>query len=457
MKTCFYSSLIIISFFLVAEAHAQQCSGIPTAGTLTNLYPNTPVGGIDTLELSGNSVDSGTVTYWYASGPGCMPVNWIAIAGAIGNKLAVIVPNWHISYRVNVTCNNSGISSYTNVIAYNYGTCCNTTIWPGETNEDDTVNNNDVLPIVCRFGQTGPARNSASITWSPQYCNAWINTYGCINLMHLDCNGDGVINALDTTAISLNYDTLHVRQDEQPTVKINGIPDLYFDLSGIVFTPGANITIPIKFGSSTYPVHKLAAIAATLRISGLNLSVAPVINFDTSWLGGGIGNNTMHFAKKITNTKIDWTFGRIDNHNTNGYGILGSVNFTVPANAANGQQIYFQLEHVKAVDSNGAAISSFNVLADTGVIQTTGINLVGLPGQTFSVFPNPAQDYLHVRTNVQSENMMFTLFDITGKLLIQQYVNNDAMLDISGISPGLYLYRLFINGVSLQAGKFVKN
>jgi hypothetical protein len=74
----------------------------------------------------------------------------------------------------------------------------------------------------------------------------------------------------------------------------------------------------------------------------------------------------------------------------------------------------------------------------------------------FTVYPNPAQDYLSIETN-QPANMVFTLTDITGKSLLQQPVTNGARVDITGIPSGLYLYRVNVEGISRVTGKITKN
>ncbi|MCB0703986.1 MAG: T9SS type A sorting domain-containing protein [Saprospiraceae bacterium] len=56
----------------------------------------------------------------------------------------------------------------------------------------------------------------------------------------------------------------------------------------------------------------------------------------------------------------------------------------------------------------------------------------------FSVQPNPAQDYLLIESKDGAE-MVYQLFDITGRLLYSGTVNGNTQLDLSGVDAGLYL------------------
>ena len=63
----------------------------------------------------------------------------------------------------------------------------------------------------------------------------------------------------------------------------------------------------------------------------------------------------------------------------------------------------------------------------------------------FSIYPNPASIKITVATNDKIfKNVKISLFDITGKMILQEKFNNQEFpeLDISRISPGLYLLRI---------------
>ena len=72
----------------------------------------------------------------------------------------------------------------------------------------------------------------------------------------------------------------------------------------------------------------------------------------------------------------------------------------------------------------------------------------------FTVFPNPAQELLYVRSESDLANQPVHIFDIAGQRVITGTLRNDQ-LDITSLKSGVYMLRLQIDGRQLQQ-KFVK-
>ncbi len=78
------------------------------------------------------------------------------------------------------------------------------TVYPGDANNDGTVDARDLLRIGVYFGLTGPARQDTTLTWGPKVLvNPWAspNEAAC----YADCNGDGVVDQRDIVAIIQNW------------------------------------------------------------------------------------------------------------------------------------------------------------------------------------------------------------------------------------------------------------
>lgn len=74
---------------------------------------------------------------------------------------------------------------------------------------------------------------------------------------------------------------------------------------------------------------------------------------------------------------------------------------------------------------------------------------VGIEEQTdepkVQIFPNPVRDYLYVYLNTtkqENPDFLFTLYDITGRIIYQDHLFNSLMLDCSSYSRGLVYYRI---------------
>ncbi|WP_461599365.1 Ig-like domain-containing protein [Winogradskyella sp.] len=68
---------------------------------------------------------------------------------------------------------------------------------------------------------------------------------------------------------------------------------------------------------------------------------------------------------------------------------------------------------------------------------------------SFSVFPNPANEYVNIKLSGSDYLTGLYLYDITGKLIYQKKVENDnqnmsttTRIDVSGLRPGIYLVKL---------------
>ncbi|MFM2226615.1 MAG: hypothetical protein RJA07_2817, partial [Bacteroidota bacterium] len=87
-------------------------------------------------------------------------------------------------------------------------------VWPGDANSDLVADNLDIFPIGLLNGTTGPVRNNASLVWIDQPATPFGTSASgfTIDAKHADCNGDGIIDGNDTTAILQNYGLTHLRK-----------------------------------------------------------------------------------------------------------------------------------------------------------------------------------------------------------------------------------------------------
>ncbi|MCY1723357.1 T9SS type A sorting domain-containing protein [Prolixibacteraceae bacterium Z1-6] len=77
--------------------------------------------------------------------------------------------------------------------------------------------------------------------------------------------------------------------------------------------------------------------------------------------------------------------------------------------------------------------------------------------QTVKVYPNPVQDYLYMVMPDNSMSFKFEVFDITGHLLLNKYATSNTPVNMRGISPGMYLYRITTLQNEVVRGKLIKN
>ncbi|MBK7937891.1 MAG: T9SS type A sorting domain-containing protein [Lewinellaceae bacterium] len=92
-------------------------------------------------------------------------------------------------------------------------------LFPGDTNNDGTANQFDLLPVGVAYGMEGFPRQNASIDWLPQILfPAWPDALPVsgINKGFVDCDGNGLIDTFDIEAITLNFDELQNNSQPPP-------------------------------------------------------------------------------------------------------------------------------------------------------------------------------------------------------------------------------------------------
>jgi len=98
-----------------------------------------------------------------------------------------------------------------------------------------------------------------------------------------------------------------------------------------------------------------------------------------------------------------------------------------------------------------------NVAANSSLEVTEGMFSTGVATAAkgaFSLFPNPAQDILYVRSDSELTNQPVNVFGIAGQLVLTATLHN-GQIDITALKSGVYMLQLQLNGRMLQQ-KFVK-
>lgn len=88
----------------------------------------------------------------------------------------------------------------------------NFAVYPGDTNNDSIVNVRDLLPIgIAFFQETLPRPFPPSTDWAPQPAEGLdflTLPVTSVNFAHIDADGNGFIDSLDSEIIALNYDSI---------------------------------------------------------------------------------------------------------------------------------------------------------------------------------------------------------------------------------------------------------
>jgi hypothetical protein len=97
-------------------------------------------------------------------------------------------------------------------------------------------------------------------------------------------------------------------------------------------------------------------------------------------------------------------------------------------------------------------------LTDNRTYTSDYSTVLHIPKNGYEVFPNPVSgNQINVYTDIrESINMSFKLYNLWGvKLLDKRLTSNRNSVDLNGIKPGFYIYRIFENGKNVKSEKLV--
>ena len=98
-------------------------------------------------------------------------------------------------------------------------------------------------------------RNNITNVWNGYRSPLWnvVTPMSNVDYRHADANGDGMVNADDTLAITLNWQKFYNKNNNSS--KPGGVP-IYIDTTGF-FASLPNVSLPIMLGTPSNPVTNL--------------------------------------------------------------------------------------------------------------------------------------------------------------------------------------------------------
>jgi hypothetical protein len=460
--------------FMLTVAQGTAALTVPLVATGTAMHYNTCPSSTNSITL--NFTDSTLTDSVYltvlppvipgfsfntvtspASGGASATISWNTPA----NMNPATLPYFLIGVRArDNNCPNNSFADYAFVV--HTAQCSTDSVWAGDANGDYTVSNYDPLAVAVAYGKTGFARPGASSLWQAEFCPDWIDTFiNGVNLKHADCNGDGVVDTNDLAPIAANWGNVHLKPGAQ--AKITGIPDLFFDVAGISFHPGALVSVPIKLGSSASPMNHIYGLGSDISVGGITLSSPPTISYTSSWVATGA--NALNFTKTNAGNiaAFSWAHARKDHQNISGQGVIATLNFTVPPSAVNGQVITLNFDNSVIVDKDLAPVTAFNEVDASVYVNLLSVNDIAIKINYAVVVPNPSKGAtsLHIKAS-ETCSAELRVVDLVGKTVYQERIQlgkgeNIAALPYKSLSKGMYFVNLSGNGTRTQAIKWMKD
>ncbi len=360
---------------------------------------------------------SGAQTYAWSNGVSG-PTNTISPLG------------YFTTFTVMGTSANGCISTHTFYVQPD-STCAN--VWPGDANSDGTVDATDVFELGFYANLTGPARNNASNVYQSQFATSWTGIgSNNQNKAHIDCNGDGTVNASDTVAIVNNFGLNHAFKTSG-TSAVDG--DITLVPPAYIPNDGSWVKIDIMAGSSTNVLSNLYGIAFDIPVPvGLINTTDFYVSYTPSFLSA---NNQNIFIRRKTGGVIHCATVRSDKNNVTGNGKIGELHFkAVPGST--GAVTFWALGNQKTDKAgNMTSITSSSVsvqLKPVGLAELEMLNSV-------QVYPNPANDQITISSSAGSA-LEYQLTDISGRVLLTGSFIKETAVMLSELNTGVYFLEL---------------
>ncbi|WP_421797584.1 T9SS type A sorting domain-containing protein [Haliscomenobacter sp.] len=322
-------------------------------------------------------------------------------------------------------------------------------IWPGDADGNGVVDQFDLLPLGLAYGTRGTARPNAQITWERHNTQKWgttlINTN--IDLAFVDADGNGQIDAADTTALARNWQREHgdgLPKLYQPEIRGSGA-SLFIDADTVLSGPGQ--WFPLELGTADKVAENVYGLAFSVSYDPAQVQETELsFSAESSWLGT-LGQNLIAFQRNNpVEGRIDVALTRTDGRNVSGYGRIGKVKITIEDVILNlreeeNPKIQLGIENVRLIN-NADQIIPVTPLPSTPTAKKGLSTSVYDPylDARIRVYPQPARDQLFLDYGDLPLRSV-QLLQIDGKALSGVLVPQRS-LSLAGIPNGIYLLKV---------------
>ncbi len=328
-------------------------------------------------------------------------------------------------------------------------------VWPGDTDNNTTANNFDLLPIALTYGDIGISRINQSTTWQGLQSLDWFNGNPINNLLnsrYIDCDGNSLIDSLDVDVIKQNYAQSYQRSAQS----LLGTSPFFVKSSAGAVT-GDSISLEIHLGDNINPASNVYALAFTIYYdSSLVKDGKTSIDFSSSWLGNNLISVQQNFHSQ---GKIEVAVGRKNKTAISGSGIIGRVSFTIRDDLVMGRAVRTDTSSIDLTISNIRIIDEHNQVKgsnpQTGIVEFSERIM---PNQKRSkiatrifVYPNPTKGLLNISSN-NSPLEKISIYNNLGKCIYQYSPYSlNYRLDTEALAAGVYILSVQTQtGISTQ-------
>lgn len=315
------------------------------------------------------------------------------------------------------------------------------TVWPGDADGNHVVDLYDLLAIGLAYDSSGPVRPDTSIVWQADAVNHWpryfLSFWVPVDYEHADCNGDGIVNWRDTTAIHQNWGLTHQSLATGPDQLRSGLPALLPVSAADTLLAGDTLLVSFQLGSTVLPAAEIYGLAFTYNYDPSLAGAYAGFRTAGSWLGGSTDMLSMCRNDAATG-RFDVSLTRTDHRTRSGSGTIATAKFVISAANHSGYYPWIAyISGVRAIDSLGNIIA-INQGSDTVMLnlKPNGIEESGIPA--VAIRPNPARNQIVISSDQPLTEV--SLCNPAGQVLRSEADVQSLTIgmDLNGLSQGLY-------------------
>ncbi|NRA52360.1 MAG: T9SS type A sorting domain-containing protein, partial [Phaeodactylibacter sp.] len=324
--------------------------------------------------------------------------------------------------------------------------CFDDCVWSGDANFDGIVDMQDLLTIGWAIGEVGVPRADANPDlWFGKYGDDWEDPFRHlpIDLKHLDTDGDSLITAADTTAISNFYGNAH-------SMTASLIP-FYEDeilLEGDLYvSPGDLVELKMKMGTEDDPAEHVYGFTFPFSYNtDLVVPGSVFVDFESnSWLT--YNSPVLYMQKDDQEGTLNAGFTRTNAIAAHGYGTVGAVSFIISDDLDGFRdddgELTLQVGGGSSTVMNGRGSAyGINIGGATIHIRLDEEVEEPLTSDQLKLYPNPTnRDFINVHLNGQQDFERIVVHDLTGRPMFDsdQVLTNRMQISVGDFANGFYI------------------
>lgn len=337
-------------------------------------------------------------------------------------------------------------------------------VWPGDINDNGTVNSVDVLYWSLANLSAGPARTESSLVWQEHPLpTLWDEEFADgANFAYADCNGDGFVDLVDQFVVSINQDSMQGPYlGENFSTGTHSIdPPIWLgeamNETLSVALEQTTINIPINLGTVDLPVENFYGIAFNLFIDTTFLGdqfTAIVEQPTDAWLyeeAGYVVLNVDSAFQKEGFLGFDLAHYLLEPEPVSGNGKIANLKLVIEDDLTllhGDTSIQFIVEPIRVIDQN---LNNQNITGDSLEVMIFKDSISMLPINDAAdeaakmrptVSPNPCLN--RTRLDLQEGNIgSYVLYTMTGQPLKRAQFDlpvAEAWIDLQHLPPAVYI------------------